>query len=199
MYVNTLYVVELDDGRLVCTVNRRSNEVGMFPGKYDVMPSGAFEKAHPAVSVDHEWSIEVSVFRELLEELYDKEIMAKPISPFLDYLFRQQPVRTIKDALKGGKEATLSVTGIACDLATLIIEISAILVVRTSRIREFPFSFNWEWDSARDIGEYGCGTVDVNRIQPFLQGVATQDNIVPGAAVALQLGYDWLKAHNLTD
>jgi len=190
-----VYALPSDAGGFFCIVAQRSKQTGMFQEKYDVMPTGGFERCHPEVPANKEWSIKLSIYRELLEEVYNDESMKALSSPWLDYVYSKPQIRIIEEALTASghkKGALLSVTGISFDLTTLIPEISAVLVVWDKRIRDFIPSYNWEWLNENSDKRIGNGRIPLKCIPKFLEQ-ATVDNLVPSAAVALRLGYEFLE------
>lgn len=67
--ISTLLVFARRIGSFSCLIRRRSMEVGVSPGVLHVVPAAMFEASN---TIDP-WSIELNVWRELLEELYDDE------------------------------------------------------------------------------------------------------------------------------
>ncbi len=193
--LNTLYVLPADSGGFFCTVANRSKAVGMFSEKWDVVPACGFERCHPDLPPKDDWSIKLNIYRELLEEVYGEMEMDSLSCPWREYIYQKPQIKIIEAGLNGRgkkKSAFFSLTGIAIDLTTLIVEVSAVLVVWDEQIKNYLPKFNWEWDKT-SLERYGQGRLSLNDIPKFLSTVATVDNLVPSAAVALQLGYQLLQ------
>ncbi|PYP85993.1 MAG: hypothetical protein DMG65_19605 [Candidatus Angelobacter sp. Gp1-AA117] len=67
--ISTLMVFNRIPAGFACLIRRRSIEVGLSPGMLHIVPAGMFE----ASNTHDNWSIEMNVWRELLEEIYNDE------------------------------------------------------------------------------------------------------------------------------
>ena len=133
--VSTLMVFNRPQGGFYCLIRRRSTDVGVSPGMLHVVPAGMFE----AKNLEDRWSVEMNVWRELLEEVYDEEEQQGTGTPeFEDYIRRKWPISLLIEMIEGGS-AEFSVTGICCDLLNLRPEICTVLFVKDPMFCEAYF------------------------------------------------------------
>lgn len=187
--VSTLLVFGRRDG-LWFLIRQRSREVGVSAGLLHVVPAGMFEAPNTA---DH-WSVEMNVWRELLEEVYDeREQQGSASSELPDNIRAKAPVPLLRQLLEDGK-AEFSATGICCDLLNLRPELCTILFVRDPRFCESRrMNLNWEYEPQGRSGRFALpwGSVD-----DFVEGKSDRGRIVPSGAVCLGLGRKWMAARH---
>ncbi|MGA2915632.1 MAG: hypothetical protein ABSE89_06355 [Sedimentisphaerales bacterium] len=188
--ISTLLVYKREDGYF-CFVKKRSKDVGVSPNMYHVIPAGMFESTH--FDYIHEWSIKYNIFRELLEELYNipEIISSEPANP--EYIYRIEPLPLLLDLIKKRK-AELSLTGISVDLLGLRTEINTILFINDiSFSKEKKIDINWEYDRGLDNSFQGDFSININKLDEFINKYIDQTNIVCSGAVTLELGRRWLR------
>jgi hypothetical protein len=185
--ISTLLVFQRSDGSFSCLIRRRSQEVGVSPGMLHVVPAGMFE----AANTGDPWSIELSIWRELLEEVYnDKDLLGGERAEILDHVRGRQPVRLLRHLIDNG-EAEFSVTGIVCNLLNLAPEICTVLFVPDPRfVEERKLQINWEYISEDRAGSFH---VPWKKIDEVIETETPKYGIVPGAAACISLGREWIK------
>lgn len=185
--ISALLVFQLSDGSFSCLIRRRSLEVGVSPGMLHVVPAGMFE----AANTGDRWSIELSVWRELLEEVYNDEDLLGSDRAEMPYHVRgREPVRLLCHLIETGK-AEFSVTGIVCDLLNVAPEICTVLFVPDPEFVEArKMHINWEYISEDRSGSFH---VPWKKIDAVIEKEAPKYGIVPGAATCIALGREWVK------
>ncbi len=173
-----------------CLLRRRSGQVGVSPGMLHVVPSGVFE----APNREDPWSVEMNVWRELLEEVYnDEEQQGRNEEVFEDYLRSKPPKDSVIDMIERGT-AKHSVTGIYCDLFHLRPEICTVLFIEDYKFaEEREVELNWEYARADWNNAVGKVMVPWNEIDDVIENVTPGHGFCPGGAAAFSLGRDWLK------
>lgn len=187
MSVLTLLVFRRQTGDLCCLIRRRSKSVGVYRGLLHVVPSGMFVAEEPAA----QWSAELNVWRELLEEVYDEEEQqGSGYARLSDAIYGKQPIRFLKEAEASGR-AQLSAVALSLDLLTLQTEICTVLFVDDPEfVLTRPMKINWEYDPERIQGAFA---VPWSRIDDVMRDDVTKFGIVPGGAVTLALGREWVR------
>jgi hypothetical protein len=185
--VSTLVVFLRSDGARFTIVRRRSSAVGVSPGLHHVVPSGMFE----APNTEDTWSLSESIWRELLEELYnEEEQIGKGRSEIKDYIRAQPPIKLLRDLIRAGR-AELAVTGIGCDLLTLRPEICTVLYVPNSSLAEArEMQLNWEYQREGPTGTFG---VQWSHLPALVEDLTSKGSLVVSGAACLELGRDWLR------
>jgi transcriptional regulator with XRE-family HTH domain len=171
-----------------CLAHRRSDSVGVSPSMFCVVPAGMFEQKN----ADDPWSVESTVWRELLEEVYDDtEHQGTGAQEIEDYLYGKQPIALLTKLLAEGR-AEFSVTGIICDLLALRPEICTVLFIPDPSFSESrKMTLNWEY------GGFGSGTGVVRwaDMEQQIRGVWDQGMDV-GSAACMKFGRDWIGARH---
>ncbi|MHB2029770.1 MAG: hypothetical protein ACYCPT_13280 [Acidimicrobiales bacterium] len=164
-------------------LRRRSGVVGVSTNTRHVVPAGMFEAAN---STDV-WSIELNVWRELLEELYDEDEEGGSAQN-RDYLTTLEPVRLLTSMVSDGS-ADHVVTGVVCDLLNLRTEICTVLLVRDAAFAESRrMKLNWEYQSTPRSGAFAVPTSLVEQTL-----ISEGMRMVPSGAACLSLGIDWVR------
>jgi hypothetical protein len=190
MTISTLIVFQRANRGFYTIIRRRSKAVGVSPGLHHIAPAGMFE----APNIQDAWSIEESIWRELLEEVYnEKEQLGSGISEYKDYIRSKKPIQLLLNMIDEGR-AELSVTGICCDLLNLRHEICTILFVPDPIFIEARrMELNWEYEKESSTGIFG---IEWNRIPEFAQLTANTGSIVVSGAACLELGRKWLASRH---
>lgn len=186
--VSTLLVFPRDRGQeddYWYLVRRRSAAVGVSAGLLHVVPAGMFEAPNP----DDQWSVEMNVWRELLEEVYnEKEEHGSGESQLPDSIQSKEPIKTLLRLLEEGN-AELAVTGICCDLLNLRLEICTVLFVRSPEFfKARQMKINWEYEPEGPSGRFARPW---KTIDEFINN--EQADFVASGAVCLGLGRQWVK------
>jgi hypothetical protein len=171
-------------------LRRRSAAVGVSAGLLHVIPAGMFEAPNP----HDRWSVEMNVWRELLEEVYnEKEQHGSGRAELPDPIKNKEPIKTLLRLLKDGK-AEFIVTGICCDLLNLRPEICTVLFVKSSEFCEVrKMEINWEYESEGPSGKFARPWKTIDEVID-----EEQDYFVASGAVCLGLGRQWIrKRHGL--
>ncbi|MEO5927537.1 MAG: hypothetical protein ABIO72_02420 [Patescibacteria group bacterium] len=182
--VSTLVVVRRPKG-FFCFFWRRSQRVGVSKGMLHVAPAGMFERRDNTTT----WSVEMNVWRELLEEVYNVKEMSQAPSPD-DAVLAISPIGYLVELLqRQDGTAEHSVTGTCCDLLNLRTEICTVLFLNTegwSLERMVP---NWEYEPHWFL------TLALSDVERTIreQHEATGKGVVPSAAACFQLGLRWLR------
>ena len=121
-------LIAYNDGKgIKLWVKRRSMQgVAVYPGLVNVLPSGMFQ---PLVcSFDEEFSIRHNLYREYLEEIFDRpEVYGEEA---YDYFYEDTRLERLFK-LVGRGQAELFLTGVAVDLLSLRPEICTLLLIGT--------------------------------------------------------------------
>ena len=187
------------DGNFYCILKRRSTGVATSRGWFHVIPAGMFEAEDRSLP----WSIEMNVWRELLEEVYDeKEQQGTGESVIEDHIIEKVPISLLRRLIHDGS-AELQCTGVCCDLLWLRPEVCTILYVEDPQfITARQMRMNWEFDNAPSNEVAGNGLMRWQDVDGFIDKAAR--NIVrPGAACrrcSPKNGFDsgipnWLQDH----
>jgi hypothetical protein len=174
-----------------CLIRRRSIFVGVSPGMLHVIPAGMFE----ARNYDP-WSVEVNVWRELLEEVYnDKEEQGSEQPESDDRVRQKLPVNRLIEMINKDRSAEFSVTGICCDLLSLRHEICTILFVQDASFRDLrAMNLNWEYEPASwATREGGRFVIPLSEVNAIVQVAASTDGITATGAACLSFGLAWLR------
>lgn len=119
-----------DNGEIKLWLKRRSKRgVAVHSGFVHVIPSFMFQPV--TMEVDKEFKIPHNIFREYLEEIFDKHEPRMGEEEVHNY-FYTDPRLEYLHILLGRQEAELLFTGIAIDLLNLRPEICTILWIKTS-------------------------------------------------------------------
>ena len=122
-----------------------------------------FEAENP----DDLWSVEMNVWRELLEEVYDDSGKQGTGVPWhQDQIRAERPVDLLIKLIESGS-AQFSVTGIYYDLLHLRPEIHTVLIVDDYTFEESrEMKVNWEYKPADwvDFGKLRVAWSDVDKI-----------------------------------
>jgi hypothetical protein len=155
-----------------------------------IIPSGIFEAANP----ETRWSIETTVWRELLEELYDEEEQQGTGFPAYEYhIPSKRPINLLLEMIKEGS-AEFTVTGIFCDLLQLRPEISTLLYVKDDRFAKArEISVNWEYERwTWETEAVGSTRIPWDDVDTVIDKAEPGHGLCPGGAAGLSLGRDWL-------
>jgi hypothetical protein len=177
-----------------CLMRRRSADVAVSPGMLDVVPGGMFEAWNR-----EPWSLEMNVWRELLEELYSEdEQIGSGVPGELDYIRQKVPINLLLEMIDRGS-AKFSVTGICIDLLNLRPEVCTVLLVTDPRFFEARnLQFNWEYESRSwDDNAAGVGVIRWEEVDQVLSDTATSGGIAASAPACLSLGREWVLRHGL--
>ena len=141
--ISTLLVFKRPNLTYHFLLKRRSRHVLVSPGVLHVAPSEMFESKHQ----DDHWSVEMNVWREILEEVYDKEDQQGDGYPDLgDHILGERPIKVLIDLIGEGS-AEFSVTGFFCDLLSLRPEICTVLFVKDPVFSMAGrMKLNWEYE-----------------------------------------------------
>lgn len=191
MTVSMLIVFQRETGEFNTIVRRRSEDVGVSAGLHHVVPAGMFE----APNAEDNWSLEASIWREFLEEVYDeKELIGTGRAEILDHLYGRLPISILRPLIRAGR-AKFSVTGICCDLLTLRTEICAVLYVPTAELAAArPMCLNWEYEAT---GQDGAFAIRWDRMPQLMSDLAARRDLVVSGAACIELGRHWLEHHSL--
>jgi len=184
--ISTLFIFKREQG-YYCLLKKRSPKVDVSPDMFHVVPSGMFEAMHK--DYEYEWSVKYNVFREFLEEVYNKEefILTKGNSN-PEYLFNIDPIPKLEKLLES-KKAELSITGISVNLLDLITEICTVLFIDDIEfIKGTRMELGWEFQN-QDSEQFA---ININKLDSFIKTNITDNNIVYSGAVALELGKKWI-------
>jgi hypothetical protein len=128
--ISTLVV--FNDGEGYSTfVRERSKQVAVYRDDLHVIPSFMFEPE--AGDVKNEYSVGHNVFREYLEELFNKrELESPPATAAFDWFYDRYPdLQFLFRLLDNRDEAELLFTGLAVDLFSLRPEILTLLLIKS--------------------------------------------------------------------
>jgi DNA-binding winged helix-turn-helix (wHTH) protein len=175
-----------------CLIHRRSRDVGVSPGMFHVIPAGMFEQKNP---LDF-WSIEMNVWRELLEEVYNEQEHQGSGDPEIeDYVLGKTPIALLRKMIDQGI-AEFSVTGICCDLLNIRPEICTILFITDQAFSEArKMSLNWEYEKTVWERSKGNGLVRWRDIDELIE-VASDVGFAVGGAACLSFGRQWLERNH---
>ena len=124
--------IQENHNRFDCLIRRRSANVGIVPGMLHVIPAGMFEVENQQVP----WSIKMNVWRELLEEVYNREEQqGTGTASYKCQVLQKEPIKLLRGLIDQGS-AQLSVTGICCNLWSLLIEVCTVLFVKDESFSE---------------------------------------------------------------
>lgn len=171
-------------------LRRRSAAVGVSAGLLHVVPAGMFE----APNSGDPWSVELNVWRELLEEVYnEKEQHGSGSAELPDSIRNKEPIKTLLQLLKEGN-AEFAVTGICCDLLNLRPEICTVLFVKSPDFcGARRMDINWEYEPEGPSGKFARPWKTIDRVIDEEHG-----SFVASGAVCLGLGRQWIrKRHGL--
>jgi len=186
---STLVVFKRRNLGFYCIVRRRSIDVAVSGGMLHVAPAGMFESKN----TQDPWSIEMNVWRELLEEVYnEREQHGSEIPELPDYIRSKQPIKLLLSLLERGV-AEFSLTGLCCDLLNLRPEVCTVLFVPDPEFIEVrgPIQLNWEYEPA---GPAGKVAIPWNEIDETLEiETARGKGFVASGAVCLALGREWVQ------
>lgn len=119
-----------DNGKFRLWLRRRSkSDVAIHGGFAHVVPSFIFQPVIP--SLQDEFNIPLNIFREYLEELFDRPEPEAGQEATYNY-FYGDPRMQYLHMLLGRQEAVLLFTGVAIDLLSLRPEICTLLWIKTS-------------------------------------------------------------------
>ncbi|MBN1253451.1 MAG: hypothetical protein JXA16_15030 [Bacteroidales bacterium] len=183
--ISTLLVFKKDDGKFWFILHKRSSEVGVSPKMQHVVPSGMFE----AKDLTAQWSIETNIWRELLEELYNKkEFQGSGKQETQENIKYKKPIKLLREMIVEGS-AELCVTGICSDLLSMRPEICTIIFVKDSSFASAKkMKTNWEIET--DIYDKVAKPYDL--INETIEDFSTKGNIAVTAPVCIQLGRNWI-------
>jgi len=186
--VSTLLVFNRRNQGYYCLLHRRSADVAVSPNTMHVVPAGMFESINDADF----WSIEMNVWRELLEELYgEKELQGTGIPYINDYFRQHSPIGSLLQMIQSGS-AEHSVTGLCCDLLTLRPEVCTVLFVKDPTFAdERRMQLNWEYDIA-----HGTGAIPWTKIDEAIQAAVQRFGFSATGTVTLGLGREWIRARH---
>ncbi|MGO4882327.1 MAG: toll/interleukin-1 receptor domain-containing protein [Bryobacteraceae bacterium] len=186
--VSTLVIFKRRDGNFYCILKRRSTGVATSRGWFHVIPAGMFEAEDRSLP----WSIEMNVWRELLEEVYDeKEQQGTGESVIEDHIIEKVPISLLRRLIHDGS-AELSVTGVCCDLLWLRPEVCTILYVEDPQfITARQMRMNWEFDNAPSNEVAGNGLMRWQDVDGFIDKAAR--NIVRPGAACVALAKEWIR------
>lgn len=188
--ISTLLVFNRRQQGFHCLMHRRSAKVGVSPNMMHVVPAGMFELKN---RMDN-WSVEMNVWRELLEEVYNvAEQQGTGVDELPDYVLNQEPIRSLTSMMKKGS-AQLSVTGIVCDLLNLRPEICTVLFVKDPDFAsKEKMNLNWEYI---DKVDYGTGAVPWQDIDRVTKTTVEKHAFVASGAACLGLGREWIRVQH---
>ena len=170
-------------------VRKRSEQVAVSPGMWHVAPAGMCEATHNEPR--KEWSFKHNLYREFLEELYDKEQLIDEEIALPEDIYRIEPLKTLEGLVKK-KEARFTVTGICADLLTLRTEVCTVLVVDSEKFSpDDKIELCWEYKTDRDSPLLE----PLLECDDFLAKNLSPDKTVSSGAACLILGLDWLRYH----
>ncbi len=186
--VSTLLVFARRGGAMYALLRRRSSAVGVSRGLYHVAPSGMFE----APTLDEKWSVQMTIWRELLEEVFgDEEQTGTGADESRDYILGRSPVLIIRELIEHSR-AELSVTGICVDLLTLRPEICTVLYVPDSALAtKERMTINWEYEA-------GVFATPWKGFGKRLEELANFGDIVVSGAACAELGRRWIERRHGT-
>ena len=119
-----------DNGKMQLWVKRRSrSQVAVHSGLVHVVPSFMFQPV--TMYIDDEFNIRHNIFREYLEEVFDKPEPEAGEEEVYNYFYCDPRLERLAKLIGMG-EAWLLFTGIAVDLLTLRPEICTMLWIKTS-------------------------------------------------------------------
>lgn len=184
--VSMLMVFDRGEQGFWTIIHRRSKDVGVYASLLHVVPAGMFEAKNSL----EKWSVQTSLWREMLEEVYDDEEQQGNGEPgFEDHITSKEPLRSLSKLLNDGR-AELSLTGISCDLMTLQPEICAVLLVRNAVLTDIrPMRVNWEYEKHGRPGAFGTPW---ERIEAEIKEVRV-GGMVPSGVACFELGRNWLR------
>lgn len=187
--ISTLVVFKRRNEGYYCLVHRRSQGVAVSPNTLHVVPAGMFERVYS----NDNWSVELNIWRELLEELYgQKELEGTGEGRLQDYVRTVAPVALVRDLILQGA-ASLSVTGVCCDLLTLRPEVCTILVIHDPAFVEAePMKLNWEYKNVNNVGD-GLGAVGWAEIDDAIDDFVLRFPFSATATATLGLGREWIR------
>jgi DNA-binding winged helix-turn-helix (wHTH) protein len=169
---------------------RRSSETAVSPGKMHVIPSGIFEMTDPS----RPWSVEMNIWRELQEEVYNlDEYTGPPHAGIDDAILGTTPVRQLLEMINCGK-AQLVVTGLCAGLLNLRPEICTLLFVSDP---EFPkllsMPLNWEYPTGNISG---TGFEQWDNVDSVMIRAMDKPGVDASGAACVEFGRQWLARNN---
>jgi hypothetical protein len=188
--ISTLVVFNRQNQGFHCLMRHRSADVAVSPNMMHVVPSGMFELKN----LTDNWSVEMNVWRELLEEAYGhKEEQGTAEDEFPDPIWNKEPIPSLVKMMKRGS-AQHSVTGICCDLLNLRPEVCTVLFVEDPAFAAIDgMQLNWEY--SQQFGA-GAGAIPWRNIDEAIQTAFEHFGIVASGAVCLGLGREWIRVQH---
>jgi hypothetical protein len=186
--ISTFLIFKRTHGNWCCLMRRRSLDVGVSPGILHVVPAGMFE-AH---NTSDNWSVELNVWRELLEEVYNDQELAggSHLADLPDHIMGREPIRLLRKLCEQGV-AEFSVTGVICDLTDLRPEICTVLFIADPRFAEArPMKVNWEYEPELRSGKFA---VNWDRIDEVIETDGKKYGLSVGGTACIALGREWAR------
>ncbi len=185
--ISTFVVFQRRQRGFYCLLRRRSAEVGVSPRMVHVVPAGMFE----AKNLEDPWSVEINIWRELLEEVYnDVEHLGTGVPEHEDYIRSKIPIALLLEMMARGA-AELSVTGICFDLLNLRPEICTALFINDPAFVEAKrMELNWEYESSNVGGKFA---VRLESIDEVIMEETKRGGFVVSGAACLGLGREWMR------
>jgi hypothetical protein len=189
MGVSTLAVLRRPEklgGGLWCLIKKRASDVAVARGYLQTAPAGMFE----GWDLFTPWSVEMNIYRELLEEVYGREeFISANAQP--EYVLSMPEIKLLQE-LRARDLARLSVTGICCDLRCLWFDICTVLYVDDPTFLElYGLKWNWEYEDGPPDLRYGRGLVPWGGLDEFVRMYG--GNFVASSSACLSLGREWVK------
>jgi len=207
--ISTLIVFNDGDGYSTF-VRERSKQVAVYRDDLHVIPSFMFEPE--AGDVKNEYSVRHNVFREYLEELFNKrELESPPATATFDWFYDGYPdLQFLFRLLDNRDEAELLFTGLAVDLFCLRPEILTLLLIRSpdwweshkkgNRGRQLSrIEVNYEFKTQRELSPERRDIIVKVKLNSFLRPQTTEvwssyladrSRWVPPGAAAFYLGLE---------
>jgi hypothetical protein len=143
--------VVADENTFRGSIMRRSNKVAFYKKCYHVVPSAMFDSL--TRSYDNEFSVRHTVFREIMEEIFNDEELhdidktESALSVPFNFFYDKAPLADLLKMLNNGS-AILTLLGVGIDLLNLRPEIMVLLIIKDptwmAKYRS-EIWFNWEY------------------------------------------------------
>ncbi|WP_338449504.1 hypothetical protein R4Z09_25570 [Niallia oryzisoli] len=160
---------------------KRSEEVALKPNYWHIIPAGGFEifekeDMHNEHVIEENFDIQLALFRELLEELYNgRDFEDNEMGHDGNEIIYRNPVIEQLEKLLADKKAKIEFLGNTTDLTTLRPELSFLLVVDDQDFSKNTFEKNFE------------GAVIKSVKLDKLESMFKNDLLYPSSAGLLQL------------
>ncbi|MCF6159615.1 MAG: hypothetical protein E3K32_13835 [wastewater metagenome] len=182
-------------------LKKRSPKGAVGASLFHVIPSCMFQPV--TLYLDEEFSVTHNVYREYLEEIFNKPELEEHESDWR-YFYADARMKYLQHLIDTN-EAKLYLSGVAVNLLNLRPEICTVLLIRSEEwykkytqhsFNEERFHFNGEWaELSTENPDLTCGRIPYKTTdEEIMKNVPLQvSNMIPSGAAAFWLGIDVLR------